>query len=166
MCIHTGGLSMLEVATRPIKSILFPVVIHHIIFPARPPQNAMDSSENCEKIIETIKNSVRYRVFKRVDIPEKYDDAAITFQISTIEFFLKSKTPNISTQVISDKLLNGCACAQIVAPAQGISTEKFLYWAEGGGLITGTTVEEMNLELPFHQATTYGPFKDTVKGMY
>jgi hypothetical protein len=78
---------------------------------------------------------------------------------------------SIHTPTVSGILLlrqDRRSCVQVVSPEHhpgGISTKKCLYWAEGGGLITGTTVNP-DPKLPKTIATTCGTFREQITGMY
>ena len=118
-----------------------------------------------KEILNTIMDGVGYQVFKRAPIPDKCDDAAVTVQISTIQFFLRSANkPNVPT--ISDKFTarNGYY-VQVVAPEGGLPPFSYLFWAKGGGMATGMAAILLVPEFPVVTTATYERFKKEVKGI-
>jgi hypothetical protein len=102
-------------------------------------------------------------------MPEKIDDSAVTYLISTIESLLRveSKAPTVfSSTTISNRFftVGGYALVQVVASKDTIPKEECMYWAEGGGLVTGTVILSKNEELPYDKANTYGNFRKDLYG--
>ena len=121
---------------------------------------------DAKMVLETVKNDVKYCIYKRSDIPDSFDDSAITYHISMLDF-LHRKEIKIS-EPTTYRIGTSALCVQIIAPLSTFPTNTFLYWAEGGRHITGTALMSKRLELPTYdgEITTYGEFKEKVKGMY
>jgi hypothetical protein len=135
-------------------------------------QQAMDSSS--VTVINTIQNGVYYQIFKKANVSEEYDSPITSFQISTLEFFLK-KEDTVLVPTISDRLSGskGSTYVQIVAPYErhkDFTNLDILAWAEcmhtkkNRHLIAVTALLEIELDFPFCQATTYGTLKEMLKG--
>jgi hypothetical protein len=118
-------------------------------------------------------NGVEYTIYKREDLESasSFDESFVTFCISTLEFIARQKlghayqVPRISASLGTHGVYR---CVQVVTQADGCSTERFLCWAEGGGLVTGTIFmhasNEAHLCNPSPQ--TYGNFPKMMKGIF
>jgi hypothetical protein len=141
----------------------------HAEHPEQPPAPDTPFAE----ILKTNMNGVEYTIYKREDLESasSFDESFVTFCISTLEFIARQKlghayqVPRISASLGTHGVYR---CVQVVTQADGCSTERFLCWAEGGGLVTGTIFmhasNEAHLCNPSPQ--TYGNFPKVMKGIF
>ena len=118
--------------------------------------------QTIETLLDTTKNRVNYRVFKQSDIPERFDDGAITYLISMLEF-LRRKKAQLSEPTTCE-ISKNAPCVSIIAPLSTFPKGISLYWAQDGEHIAGVALGEKvkDLKLPTYNDTihTYGNFKD------
>jgi hypothetical protein len=117
--------------------------------------------------LETMKNGVKYRIWKRSDVSDKYTNGAVSLQISAIEYFCRKDVAEITERTIckSFEEHNGIFCVLIIAPTEERITYGCIpYRADGGGYTTGICFSREKPSLLSREAETYGTFSDTYKG--
>jgi hypothetical protein len=125
------------------------------------------------EILKRNMNKVEYTIYKREDLKSasSFDDSFVTFCISTLESIARQdsghayQVPRISASLGTHGVYR---CVQVVAQADGCSTERFLCWAKGGGLVTGTISMHASSEAHLFQPSpgTYGRFPERMKGIF
>jgi hypothetical protein len=121
----------------------------------------------CEEVLKTVLNGVSYTFFKRHEVPKAFDNAAVSFQISTIRYFLREGR-KLESLTISSYLLERVAslpehaCVQVVIPESHLTEapqwviDGAIYSAVGGGLCTITAVGIVDSTIPRTEVETRG----------
>jgi hypothetical protein len=149
-------------ASSPGRHLTFPN-----LFALHKNNTTMVLANDFKLLLETIKNGVPYRIYKRDELSTDIShDSVITFTISTIEAVVRAKE-QLEHPVISSHLATheGYECVQFVAPYGTLETSKFLYLAECDGYITGTAiVDPSHCTFPEVKLVTHGDFPEQMKG--